>query len=557
MARNTESSTYPPSIGLVYVFNLIVGTGALTLPAAFANAGWIVSLSVILALSAISYITLTFVVESMAAANAILRSKRAKQLIKKESLEHSSYPQDDSDSDESESPAKSLLERVKVRKTRSLCSSPNLYSSVIQSEDYDHPTTSSVINENSDFIVLPHDNDLEECDIQETIEMGKLAHLFFNRGGTILFFICITIYLYGDLAIYGAAVGKSLRDTACTYFPVDVPCNETLNGTVACWEGSDLTRDNAYRLFLSIFVLLIGAFGFFNVQKTLLLQILTGLVRWTAFIAMIILACVRLLSSPKENQGHPPVANVNGLPNLFGACVYSFMCHHSLPSLVTPISPKRGLYKLLALDYFMIAGFYLLLGFTGMFAFPHLEDLYTLNFVPNRCPSDPASNFTASILDAVMPKEAVTAAQQALFYFLTLFPVFTLSTSFPIITITLRNNLKQLFLRRNEADYNFFVRRLLFPLLALIPPTVLAIITSDISFLVGITGSYAGAAVQYIIPALLVFYARKAIKKEFLLEPVRNAFASPFRHTCFVLFVLLWSCASIGFVTYNHLMADK
>jgi amino acid permease len=30
-----------------------VGTGALTLPAAFANAGWIVSLSVILALSAI------------------------------------------------------------------------------------------------------------------------------------------------------------------------------------------------------------------------------------------------------------------------------------------------------------------------------------------------------------------------------------------------------------------------------------------------------------------------------------------------------------------------
>lgn len=153
--------------------------------------------------------------------------------------------------------------------------------------------------------------------------------------------------------------------------------------------------------------------------------------------------------------------------------------------------------------------------------------------------------------------EAVTAAQQALFYFLTLFPVFTLSTSFPIITITLRNNLKQLFLRQNEADYSFFVRRLLFPLMALIPPTVLAIITSDISFLVGITGSYAGAAVQYIIPALLAFYARKELQKEFPLEPVRNAFASPFRHTFFVLFVLLWACASIGFVTYNHVLGDK
>ena len=80
------------------------------------------------------------------------------------------------------------------------------------------------------------------------------------------------------------------------------------------------------------------------------------------------------------------------------------MNYQSLPSLVTPISPKRGLFKLLALDYILIAGFYLLLGFTGIFAFPHLEDLYTLNFVPNRCPSNPAGNFTASILDAVMPK---------------------------------------------------------------------------------------------------------------------------------------------------------
>lgn len=43
---------------------------------------------------------------------------------------------------------------------------------------------------------------------------------------------------------------------------------------------------------------------------------------------MIVLACIRLLSTPNEHLGHPPVANVNGLPNLFGACVYSFMCHH-------------------------------------------------------------------------------------------------------------------------------------------------------------------------------------------------------------------------------------
>lgn len=35
-------------VGLVYMFNLIVGTGALTMPKAFATAGWLVSLIMLL-----------------------------------------------------------------------------------------------------------------------------------------------------------------------------------------------------------------------------------------------------------------------------------------------------------------------------------------------------------------------------------------------------------------------------------------------------------------------------------------------------------------------------
>lgn len=111
--------------------------------------------------------------------------------------------------------------------------------------------------------------------------------MFFNRYGTISFFICIAIYLYGDLAIYGAAVGKSLRDTveydffksllkiffyfvklfislkACTYYPPDVPCNQTLNGTIRCWADYELSRDNAYRLFLVRYILIVHIYFMF------------------------------------------------------------------------------------------------------------------------------------------------------------------------------------------------------------------------------------------------------------------------------------------------------
>lgn len=73
-----------------------------------------------------------------------------------------------------------------------------------------------------------------------------------------------------------------------------------------------------------------GPFGFFNVTKTKYLQIFTSLMRWLAFSAMVTLACLRLANGKIH---HPPSFVVDGIPNMFGVCVYSFMCHHSLPSL--------------------------------------------------------------------------------------------------------------------------------------------------------------------------------------------------------------------------------
>ena len=58
--------------GLIYIFNLIVGTGALTLPAAFKDAGYLLSSIILILLAFMSFLTATFVIESMAAANALL-----------------------------------------------------------------------------------------------------------------------------------------------------------------------------------------------------------------------------------------------------------------------------------------------------------------------------------------------------------------------------------------------------------------------------------------------------------------------------------------------------
>ncbi|KAM8716356.1 hypothetical protein ACLKA7_003264 [Drosophila subpalustris] len=66
-----STPSYSNLVGFIFIFNLIVGTGALTLPGVFARAGWALSLVVLLLLAIISYMTVTFVIEAMACANAI------------------------------------------------------------------------------------------------------------------------------------------------------------------------------------------------------------------------------------------------------------------------------------------------------------------------------------------------------------------------------------------------------------------------------------------------------------------------------------------------------
>lgn len=250
---------------------------------------------------------------------------------------------------------------------------------------------------------------------------------------------------------------------------------------------------------------------------------------------MIVLAVIKLQKG--QGKGHPVVADFSGIPNLFGVCIYSFMCHHSLPSMVTPIRNKKGLFGLIVGDFALILGFYALLSFTGIFTFRTLNDLYTLNFLPDDCDS------SSSVTNVKFFE-----------YFLALFPVFTLSTNFPIISVTLRNNLKTMFYKE-ERPFSWFVDKIVFPIAAILPPFIVAVITNEVEVLVGITGSYAGSGIQYVIPAFLIYYARKDVTT---FSPGHaNHITSPFKHTAWIILVLVWAAISLVFVTVNHIITLK
>ena len=253
---------------------------------------------------------------------------------------------------------------------------------------------------------------------------------------------------------------------------------------------------------------------------------------------MILLAIIDMATGHRADP-LPPPARFGGFPVLFGVSIYSFMCQHSLPGMITPMKNKKYVLWMTLGDFSLILFFYLLLTYTGAFRFTKLDDIYTLNFF----------NGSHAIVRIVLG------------YYLALFPVFTLSTNFPIISITLRENLKALFRSllkkwRGDEEFHFVINRFGFPLLAIIPAILIAFVTTNVEALVSVTGSFPGVGVQYIIPVTLAIAAKSVIQKD-LDKQYGNKHRSPFSHMAFFIFVGVWTVVSVVLIIVDDALKIK
>lgn len=454
-----SDNQYSSATGSIFLFNLIVGTGAIALPGALQNAGWIAGMILLIVLAFISCVTVTFVVEALAVANAVSRKR---------------------------------------------------YEGV-----QDNEVERTPLVETSDAF-----------EVTEKYELGQMGVLLTPKFCQIIIYLTLCLYLFGDLAIYAVVFGRTCSHVFCAFKPLNGTArNGVLDDNDICNNDSDLTVIDVYRICVGVFIACVGPFAFFNLQKTKLLQFFTLALRWLAFFIMLIWSMYLLFTQGRE--GYPKAVVAKELPTLFGALVYSFMCQHSIPGLFFPIKQKDHLRYLVPIDFGVAILFYLSLCATAIFAFEKIETLYTLNFW----------NITFDLHDLDFLK--------ILAYYLAFFPAFTLTTNYPLLAITLRNNFRALILK--DAPKKWYLDHLLFPLIIIVPPTVLALAVSNLSLLLGIIGAYCGTSVQYLIPCLLVQFARKHEKN---IVGV-NKLKSPFSSMGWVYAVYCWMVISLVFISIN------
>ena len=81
MANREAPNTYARRTGNMYIFNLMIGTGALTLPLAFSQAGLTFGILTFVLLSFVSFMSASWVIETMATANAILKLAKVRARV--------------------------------------------------------------------------------------------------------------------------------------------------------------------------------------------------------------------------------------------------------------------------------------------------------------------------------------------------------------------------------------------------------------------------------------------------------------------------------------------
>eukprot|EP00927_Polykrikos_kofoidii_P022723 TRINITY_DN21132_c0_g2_i1.p1 TRINITY_DN21132_c0_g2~~TRINITY_DN21132_c0_g2_i1.p1 ORF type:complete len:500 (+),score=55.46 TRINITY_DN21132_c0_g2_i1:92-1501(+) len=408
-AGNTKpaDSTYSSLVCSIFMLNMVLGTGPMTLPYAFNQAGFVLSMIFLALLMFLSFITTTFVVESLATANSIQRK-----------LGQNGSPVGVSESEQ----------RGNV--------------------------------------------------IHERFEIGALGEKLLPGRLYTLPYIILIVYAYGVLTVYVISGVSSLST-----------------------EIGEIGGIDSYYIIHACFVVVATPICLLDFSKTRPLQIFIGAVRIAAVLSMMALMIRYMIieedSDRKRQWRDIPLWNSAGLPSLFGNAAFTFMVHHSLPCLVFSLDEQRFAARSIATSYLLAYVVYFFLGFLALFCFTDAHWSQCSNSPSHPCTIQKLFNTNFSSNDLTMIGK-----------FIVCYPILVISV-FPLVAITLRNNWKALCAVKDVSpatgtDWKHYG----FTALTVAPPFVVALISRDVQVVMTYVGGYFGLALMFLIPSLLVWYAR-------------------------------------------------
>jgi hypothetical protein len=333
-------------------------------------------------------------------------------------------------------------------------------------------------------------------------------------------YIVLCVYAYGVLSVYVISGTESLSKELGSFGEID-----------------------SYYIALTTFIVFVTPLCLLDFQKTRPLQVFIGAVRILAVLAMIVFMVKWMFHNGSEGfermtSQDIPLWNMDGIPSIFGNGAFTFMVHHSIPGLVFPLQNEKSAPRAIAWAYAVSFVLYVLVGLLALWSFDHVEWKSCANTPSHPCAIQELFNMNFASLDERWAARVIV-----------LYPVLVISV-FPLVAITLRNNLKALFRRASPSAprQGFDMTNSFFTILTVGPPFTVAFLTRDVQIVTKYIGGYFGFMLMFLVPSLLVLYGRRKLTATNCAPP---RLRSPFRAASFVYFTLVVFAVAMVFNTVS------
>ncbi|OQR91845.1 transmembrane protein [Achlya hypogyna] len=288
----------------------------------------------------------------------------------------------------------------------------------------------------------------------------------------------------------------------------------------------------------AVFGLIVVPLSCCDLNEQIHVQVGMAILRFVALLTMILSAGVAIWTNPNDSGSHSltqppyvsdvPLVNFHGFGLLFSTTVFSQLFQHSVPGLLAPLSrqdqPKAA--SIFGGALLTTTLFYLGLGLSCCYYFgDSISSSVNLNW----------AHFTWGLSPVPVWAKCLTAL-------VVLFPALDTLSVFPLIAITLGDNLA-VSLRQCCSFWTLKQQRVVCRLVAALPPLVIAVLVTDLSITLQISGVF-GVYVAFIAPALLQWAARRE-------DPRDNMYSGRFSGDPYIYLVLAFGLVAFCILSFQ------
>lgn len=306
-------------------------------------------------------------------------------------------------------------------------------------------------------------------------EFATVGELFAGPAGKLVVQAVMVLYCVGSLWSYASVFASSMSSLFFSFAlgaSCDVYADDPSSG---CLTG--------YYVFMLIFAVVVLSMVLMDLSDQAAVQKFLSAYRIVAFLLMLATMIVKLAVDGQDAA----VARANAIGAVdwgnfgkgFGPTLLALNCQYNMPDALQPLEPKRFA-RPVALGALAIAGaFYLLVGFLGAVAFDQINPLATLMWSSySGCGNgwDECSywNPIGTIVQLVI----------------LLFPVVNVVSAYPMVGVTVGDNMHMSFPRSVSARFGHEATRSMCRLSVAVPPILLAVVFKKLDFIFSIAGLF-------------------------------------------------------------------